>query len=86
MAHSSVRGKPSRTKGDAVAIVSYRWDDLPPFTAADKVRLRALAEAPDDEIDFSDIPRTSESQLARMRPHGEVMAQRRARREAAAHT
>ncbi len=39
-------------------MVRYEIDlaNLPPLTEAQKARLEALAEMPDDEIDFSDIP------------------------------
>jgi uncharacterized protein (DUF4415 family) len=37
-------------------MVSYALEDLPPLTAMRKAELKALAERPDSEIDFSDIP------------------------------
>gem|GEM_PF-1580465 len=39
-----------------MAIVSYRADEIPPLSEAEKAHYKALAEAPDDEIDCSDIP------------------------------
>jgi uncharacterized protein (DUF4415 family) len=44
-------------------IVSYSWDTLPPLTEEDRARLKALAERPDSEIDFSDIPELTDEQL-----------------------
>ena len=44
-------------------IVSYSLDlnNLPPLTEEHKAELRALAEMPDSEIDFSDIPPLDET-------------------------
>lgn len=43
--------------------VLYRVDfyNLPPLTEARKSELKALAEMPDSEIDYSDIPPLDES-------------------------
>ncbi|MEA1649725.1 BrnA antitoxin family protein [Nitrospirillum sp. BR 11164] len=41
-------------------IVRMRRADVPPLTEEQKAQLRALAERPDSEIDFSDIPETTE--------------------------
>jgi uncharacterized protein (DUF4415 family) len=41
-------------------IVSYPLEALPPLTAQDRASLRALAQRPDSEIDFSDIPEMSD--------------------------
>jgi uncharacterized protein (DUF4415 family) len=43
-------------------LVSYTWDTLPKVTEAEQIRLRALAERPDSEIDFSDIPPTTDEE------------------------
>ena len=42
--------------------VRYTWDTLPQLTEKDRDRLKALAERPDSEIDFSDIPEITEEQ------------------------
>jgi hypothetical protein len=47
-------------KGDIMAIVSFRREEIPPMTEERKEELRALAERPDSEIDFSDIPRITD--------------------------
>jgi uncharacterized protein (DUF4415 family) len=43
-------------------IVRYELDleNLPPLTDEQKAELKALADLPDDQIDFSDIPPLSE--------------------------
>jgi hypothetical protein len=43
-----------------MAIVSYDRKDIPPPTEERLEELRALAERPDDEIDYSDIPKTTD--------------------------
>jgi hypothetical protein len=58
-----------------MAIVSFRRDEIPPLSDADKAELRALAARPDSEIDTVDIPELTDEQLARMRPGYEVMAE-----------
>ena len=37
-------------------MVSYKLEELPPLSEKRKAELRALAERPDSEIDYSDIP------------------------------
>jgi len=37
-------------------MVSYMEDEIPKLTEEDKAELRALANRPDSEIDYSDIP------------------------------
>jgi len=37
-------------------MVRYKRGELPPLTEAEKAELRALAQRPDSEIDYSDIP------------------------------
>ena len=66
-----------------MAIVSYWADELPPFTAEDEARLRALAEAPDDETDCSDIPAITS--LDGWMTRDEFLAYRAAKRKAAVH-
>jgi uncharacterized protein (DUF4415 family) len=41
-------------------IVSYTLETLPPMTEARLAKLQALADRPDSEIDFSDIPELTE--------------------------
>ncbi|MDE1148931.1 MAG: BrnA antitoxin family protein [Azospirillaceae bacterium] len=36
-------------------------ENLPPLTEEEKAQLKALAERPDSEIDFSDIPELTEA-------------------------
>ncbi|WP_210311677.1 hypothetical protein [Brucella endophytica] len=37
-------------------MVRYKRSELPPLTEERKAELRALAERPDSEIDYSDLP------------------------------
>jgi hypothetical protein len=69
-----------------MATVSFELDlDNPPtLTDEQRARLDELAAMPDSEIDFSDIPKATEEQLARMRPFREVLAEFRARQKQAA--
>ncbi len=48
-------------------MVSYTVDlaNMPPLSAEEKARLKALAAKPDSEIDFSDIPRLTPEFFAR---------------------
>ena len=39
-----------------MSMVRYKQSELPPLTEERKAELRALAELPDSEIDYSDIP------------------------------
>ena len=43
----------------------FDLDNPPPLTPEQEERLRALAAMPDDQIDFSDIPKSTPEQLAR---------------------
>jgi uncharacterized protein (DUF4415 family) len=43
-------------------IVRYNASNLPKLTDQDRLELRKLAERPDSEIDFSDIPEITEEQ------------------------
>ena len=45
-------------------MVRVKRDTLPPLTAQDRVELRVIAEKPDSDIDFSDIPPMTEAQWA----------------------
>jgi uncharacterized protein (DUF4415 family) len=44
-----------------MSMVSYKQGELPPITEARKAELRALANRPDSEIDYSDIPPLTET-------------------------
>ena len=43
-----------------MAIVRYREEDIPPLSKQRIAHLNALAQRPDEEIDFSDIPPLTE--------------------------
>ncbi len=47
--------------------VELTLDTLPPLTEAQKNNLKRLAAMPDDQIDTSDIPELTETQLADMK-------------------
>ena len=47
-------------------MVKHTRDTLPPLTAAQQANLKRMAAMPDDEIDTSDIPELTETQLADM--------------------
>ena len=61
-------------------MVRYTLDTLPPLTERDHTDLKALAERPDSEIDFSDIPELTAEQIKRgrrgvfSRPRQEITA------------
>lgn len=44
-------------------MTSYTLDTLPPPTSAQEARLKQLAERPDAEIDYSDIPALTDEQF-----------------------
>ena len=44
-----------------MSMVRYKQSELPPLTEERKAELRALAELPDSEIDYSDIPPLDET-------------------------
>lgn len=44
--------------------VSYTPDTLPPLTDAQRAHLDELANVPDDQINYDDIPKLTEAQLA----------------------
>jgi len=64
-----------------MAIVRYDWNEIPPLTEERKAELLALAERPDEEIDYSDIPELTDEELERMRPFQEVLSEWRARQK-----
>lgn len=45
----------------------HRLDGLPPLTEAQRADLERLEAMPDEDIDYSDIPRLTGAQLAEMR-------------------
>jgi len=53
---SSVRAVRSREKGDAMAIVRFRKDEIPPATPEEDAHYRSLMERPDREITDQDNP------------------------------
>ena len=52
-----------------MSVVRYKRDDLPPLTEERKAEIEALAERPDSEIDYSDIPPLDESFWAQAVPN-----------------
>jgi len=52
-----------------MSIVRYRRDELPPLTEERIAELKALAERPDSEIDYSDIPPLDDTFWARAVPN-----------------
>ena len=48
-------------------MVEHTLDDLPPLTDAQKADLERLAAMSDEDIDYSDIAKLTDAQLARMR-------------------
>lgn len=52
-----------------MSMVRYKQGELPPLTEERKAELKALAERPDSEIDYSDIPPLSEAFWARAKPN-----------------
>lgn len=43
-------------------LLSYTLETLPPLTEMQRARLKTLAQRPDSEIDFSDIPATTDEE------------------------
>lgn len=52
-----------------MSMVRYKRGELPPLTETRKAELKALAERPDSEIDYSDIPPLDEAFWARAQPN-----------------
>ncbi|MDR2891895.1 MAG: BrnA antitoxin family protein [Deltaproteobacteria bacterium] len=52
-----------------MSVVRYKQGELPPLTEERKEELRALADSPDSEIDYSDIPPLDEAFWARAVPN-----------------
>jgi ribosomal protein S21 len=67
-----------------MTIVSSKENENIEMTPERLARLNALANMPDSEIDYSEIPPMTEEELARMRPFREVMAELRAQKKQAA--
>lgn len=57
-------------------IVRVSREELPPLTGEDKLRLQALAQRPDEEIDCSDIPPLDETFWKNARPARQAMEER----------
>jgi hypothetical protein len=53
-------------------MVRYTLDPNQPLTEDQKAELARLADMPDSEIDFSDIPELTEEDFKRMRPFREA--------------
>ena len=53
-------------------ISSYTLDTLPPLTAKQREHLDTLSKKPDAEIDLTDMPELTESQLSEMRRPGDL--------------
>jgi hypothetical protein len=60
-----------------MAIVSSKENENIKMTPERLARLNALANMPDSEIDYSEIPAMTEEELTKMRTFGEVIAERR---------
>ncbi|MDR1125843.1 MAG: BrnA antitoxin family protein [Deltaproteobacteria bacterium] len=52
-----------------MSMVRYKQGALPPLTEERKAKLKALAERPDTEIDYSDIPPLDEAFWVRAVPN-----------------
>ena len=52
-----------------MSIVRYKQSELPPLSEGRKVELKALAERPDSEINYSDIPLLDETFWSRAVPN-----------------
>jgi uncharacterized protein (DUF4415 family) len=50
-------------------MVRYKQGDLPPLTEERRAEIKVLAEKPEDEIDYSDIPPLDEAFWARAVPN-----------------
>lgn len=59
----------TESNGITMSTVRYKQDELPQMTEERKAELKALAERPDSEIDYSDIPLLDENFLERAIPN-----------------
>ena len=64
-----------------MAIVSYSLDEMPPMSEEQVARLKALAERPDSEIDYSDIPELTKERATRMTPFSQALDEWRQERQ-----
>ena len=73
---SSVSSRPAR-------LVSVRAEDIfsKPLTRKQKAQLQRLAQMPDSEIDYSDIPELTDEQLAQFRRSPKVLVTTRIDRD-----
>lgn len=55
-----------------MAIVRYKRSQIPPMSEERKAELRALAQRPDSEIDYSDIPKLTEDFWKNAKPLAEL--------------
>ena len=55
-----------------MAIVRFERSQIPPMSEERKAELRALAQRPDSEIDFSDIPELTEDFWKNAKPLAEL--------------
>lgn len=53
-------------------ISSYTLDTLPPLTIKQREHLDALSKKPDAQIDLTDMPELTDSQLSEMRRPGDL--------------
>jgi len=65
-----------------MAIVRFRADEMPPLSEERKAELRALAERPESEIDYSEIPEWTEEQWERSVRMSDFPSRREAMAEA----
>ena len=49
-------------------MTSHTWATLPPLTAAQRASLKRLDALPDEQINYDDIPKLTNAQLAEMQP------------------
>lgn len=55
-------------------LVRYKENEIPPLTPEYEEEIKALAEMPDNEIDFSDMPELDEVDFKYSRPLQEILA------------
>jgi len=65
-----------------MAIVRFRADEIPPLSEERKAELRALAERPESEIDYTDNPEWTEDDWARSVRMSDFPSRREAMAEA----
>jgi len=77
-----MRAARTAKNGDAMAIVRFRADEIPPLSEERKAELRALAERPESEIDYTDNPEWTEDDWARSVRMSDFPSRREAMAEA----